>query len=174
MKRIILITLSIIFILTSCAPKTIDVDTVVKEDSTLSMAKDGKTTFNYQGLIDLKFSEIKNTDSVKINNISFSENQNGMLTLHKGGSGVFGPEDVNNIEKDAQDNNKYSEYVFNKDEIEVKDKIAVVKLRYLISSVSPDIKIEDIKRTVKLTMTVLNSKGKTIATKEVEFNVPQT
>lgn len=172
MKRIILITIAIMFILTSCTTKSLDVTPEVKESPTLSMNRDGKTTFNYQGYVNLKFPEMKNADSVKINNITYTENKNGMLTIHKGGKTTFGPDDVNNIEKEAQDKNKFSDYTFSKSDIEVKDKTSTVKLQYLISSVSPDVKKEDIARTVKATMTVLNSDGKTIGKKDIEFKLP--
>ncbi len=172
MKRIIFIMIAIMFILTSCTTKTLEVTPEVKEDSTLSMLKDGKTTFNYQGYINLKCPQMDSADSVKINNITYTENKNGTLTVHKGGNDTFSPDDITNIEKDAQDKSKYSEYTFSKSDIEVKDKTSTIKLQYLISNVSPDVKKEDIVRTVKMTMTLLNGKGKTIGTKDVEFKLP--
>ncbi len=174
MKKLLLIIMAMMLILTSCGQKQIDVKAEVKESPTVSVAKEGKTILHYQGYVTLEFSELKNAESVEVNNITFSENQNGKLTLHKGGNKIFEPDDIANIERDSQDTAKYSKYLFEKNDIVTKDKQSSVKLQYLISNVSVETPKDDLVRNVKLTMVVLNSNGKSIASKDVEFNLPLT
>ena len=173
MRKLVPVVLILLLVLTSCfsTPK-LTVTTKNTDAPTVTMSKDGKSEFYYQGFVELSVSGATGISNIQITNVKFAENKNGTPTLHKAGKAYFTPTDIKNIETEVNAGVKYGTYKFTGADIVPKDKTSTIKLQYLILDVPADVKKDDLKRKVTMTLECQNSKGGKIANTNVEITIP--
>lgn len=173
MKKLVPVILTLLLILTSCfGVSNLTVTTKNTDAPTVTMPKDGKSEFNYQGFVELSVSGLTGVSNIQLTNVKFTDNKNGIPTLHKAGKTFFNPNDIKKIEAEVNAGNKFDAYKFTAADIVQKGETSTIKLQYLILDVSPDIKKEDIKRQVTMDLECQNSKGGKMASTNVEITIP--
>lgn len=160
-------------VMTACTQKA-GVTFKTTEGPTISTTDADKTLFHYQGKVVFDVTDVEGIESIVLKDIKFAENKNGFATIHKAGADHFTPIDVKEIKKELSGGVKYDKLTFSGIDIKksATGKTATITMQYLILEVGTDVKKEDIKRKVILTLQCFNSNGGKLVSQPAEITVP--
>ena len=132
MKKIKLLILLSLLLLTACSSTNITLSTKNTRLSTITIRKAEKSLFNYQGIAQMDIKGLTNVASVLVKEINYSSNQNGTSVLLKGDGKSLNVAEIKEIQSSISKGKKFDKIVFSNSDIVRKGGEFSIRFQYLI------------------------------------------